>query len=52
MLLVLAFAAVVLWVLGFTVFHVAGAAIHLLLILAAGIAVLHLVRAASTHRVA
>ena len=47
MLMLLAIALLVAWVLGFTVFHVASAAIHLLLILAVVGVVMYFVRAGS-----
>src|SRR5690349_16788867 len=48
MLLILAIVCIVAWALGFTVFHVASAAIHLLLLLAVIGLVVHFMRAAST----
>jgi len=50
MLLLLAVIFGVAWVLGFGVYHVASAAIHLLLILALVSVVLHFVRGVSTRR--
>ena len=50
MLLLLAVIFGVAWVLGFGVYHVASAAIHLLLILALVCVVLHFVRGVSTRR--
>ncbi len=44
MFLILFFVLLVLWVLGFLAFHVAGGLIHLLLIVAVISLVLHLVR--------
>lgn len=44
MLLVIAAALGVLWLLGFTVFHVATGAIHLLIILAVAVAILYFVQ--------
>jgi hypothetical protein len=44
MFLILAIVLAVAWVFGFTVFHVASAAIHLLVILALVSLVLHIVR--------
>jgi hypothetical protein len=44
MLLILAIILALAWVTGFTVFHVAGAAIHLLIVVAVISLVLHLVR--------
>jgi hypothetical protein len=42
--LLIFFILLVLWVLGFTMFHVAGALIHLLLIVAVIALIVHLVR--------
>ena len=47
MILALAIILAVIWLLGFTVFHVASAAIHILLILAVIGVILHFVRAAA-----
>ncbi len=44
MLLILAIILALAWVTGFTVFHVAGAAIHILIVVAVISLVLHLVR--------
>ena len=44
MLLALFFVFLVLWVLGWTTFHVAGAMIHILLVLAVISIILHFVR--------
>lgn len=44
MLLTIAVVLFILWLLGFAVFHVAGALIHLLLIVAVIAIVIHLVR--------
>ena len=44
MLLILAAVLGVLWLLGFVVFHVSTAAIHLVLVAAIGVALFHLVR--------
>jgi hypothetical protein len=44
MLLVLAIVIAVAWLLGFTVFHVASGAIHILLVVAIVAAIVHLVR--------
>jgi hypothetical protein len=44
MLLILAIILAVAWVFGFTVFHVASAAIHILIILAVVSLIAHLVR--------
>jgi hypothetical protein len=44
MLLVLFFVLLVMWVMGFAAFHVAGGLIHLLLVLAVVAIVLHFVR--------
>jgi hypothetical protein len=44
MLLVLALILAIAWVFGFTVFHVASAAIHILIILAVVSLIAHLVR--------
>ena len=44
MFIALFFVLLVAWVMGFTVFHVAGGLIHLLLVVAAISLVLHLVR--------
>ena len=44
MLLILAVILAIAWVFGFTVFHVAGAAIHILLILAVVGVIAHLLR--------
>jgi hypothetical protein len=52
MLIYLAIAIFVLWLLGFGVFHVAGAAVHLLLILAVVALVVYFIRAVSTRTVA
>jgi Family of unknown function (DUF5670) len=46
MILILAIILAVAWLLGFTVFHVASAAIHILLVAAIIGVVLHLVRGA------
>ncbi len=46
MLLILAIALAVVWLLGFTVFHVASAAIHILIALAVIALILHFVRGA------
>lgn len=46
MLLILAIIIAVAWLLGFTVFHVATGAIHILLILAIAALVVHFVRVA------
>jgi hypothetical protein len=51
MLLVLAIILAVAWVLGFTVYHVASAAIHVLLILALVSIVVHFVRRSARTRV-
>jgi len=48
-LLWLALVLVVLWALGFIVFHVAGALIHLLLIIAVIAVIWHFVRGASSR---
>jgi len=45
MLLILAIILGVLWLLGFAVFHIAGGAIHVLLLLAVVGIIVHLVRA-------
>jgi hypothetical protein len=45
MFLVIAAVIAIAWVMGFAVFHVAGAAIHLLLLLALVAVVIHLARA-------
>ncbi|MFT3698318.1 MAG: lmo0937 family membrane protein [Kofleriaceae bacterium] len=50
MLLVLAAILAIAWIFGFTVFHVAGAAIHILLILAVVGLIAHLVRGAAGPR--
>lgn len=50
MLLILAIILAVAWIFGFTVFHVAGAAIHILLILAVVGLIAHLFRAAAGPR--
>jgi hypothetical protein len=47
MLLLIAGVLAVLWLLGFVVFHVSSAAIHLVLIVAAVAVVVHLVRGTS-----
>jgi hypothetical protein len=47
MLLVLAIILAVAWILGFTVFHVASGAIHILLLLAVIGIVVHLIRGRS-----
>ncbi len=44
MLLILAIILALAWIMGFTVFHVAGAAIHILIVVAVISLVLHLVR--------
>lgn len=44
MLLVLAAIIAVAWLLGFTVFHVASGAIHILLLVALVVAIVHLVQ--------
>lgn len=44
MLIVLALILGIAWVLGFTVFHVASAAIHVLIVLAIASVVLHFIR--------
>ncbi len=49
MLLVLAIILAVAWILGFTVFHVASGAIHILLLLAVIGIVVHLVRGRSAR---
>jgi len=49
MFLILAIALAVAWIFGFTVFHVASAAIHLLVILALVSLVLHIVRGGMTR---
>jgi hypothetical protein len=49
MFLILAIILAVAWVFGFTVFHVASAAIHLLIVLALASLVFHLVRGAATR---
>ncbi|HSR99989.1 MAG TPA: lmo0937 family membrane protein [Kofleriaceae bacterium] len=48
MILILAILLAVAWLLGFTVFHVASATIHILLVAAIIGVVLHLVRGASS----
>jgi len=48
MLLILAVIVGVAWLLGFAVFHVAGGAIHLLLLLAVVGIIVHFVRASRT----
>ena len=48
MILILAILLAVAWLAGFTVFHVASATIHILLVLAIIGVVLHLVRGASS----
>ena len=50
MLLTIALILFVLWALGFFAFHVAGGLIHLLLIIAVIVVVLHLVRGAKSLR--
>jgi hypothetical protein len=45
MLILLAVILGVMWLLGFTVFHVASAAIHLLILVAAVLLLLHFIRA-------
>ena len=47
MLLTIAIILVVLWLLGFTVFHVAGSLIHLVLVIAVIMFVVHLLRGRS-----
>ena len=47
MLLTIAVILVILWLLGFTVFHVAGALIHLVLVIAVIVFVLHFLRGRS-----
>jgi len=49
MFIALAIILAVAWVLGFTVFHVASAAIHLLLLVAVAAIVVHFVRGARTR---
>lgn len=51
MLLGLAIVLAIAWVLGFGVFHVASAAIHVLVVLALISLVLHVVRGAGSRRV-
>ena len=48
MLILLALILGIAWVLGFTVFHVASAALHVLIVLAIVSAVLHFVRRSRT----
>jgi len=48
MILILAIILAVAWLLGFTVFHVASAAIHVLLVLAVVGVIVHLVRGHSS----
>jgi len=50
MILILAVIFAVAWLLGFTVFHVASAAIHVLLVLAIASVIVHLVRGRSDHK--
>ena len=50
MLLLLAVIMGIAWVLGFGVYHVASAAIHVLLVLALAAVVLHFVRGTGTRR--
>lgn len=47
MLLTIAIILVILWLLGFTVFHVAGSLIHLVLVVAVIMFVVHLLRGRS-----
>ena len=47
MLLTIAIILVILWLLGFTVFHVAGSLIHLVLVIAVIMFVVHLLRGRS-----
>jgi len=49
MFLVLAIILAVAWICGFTVFHVASAAIHILIALAVISLILHLVQGRSAH---
>jgi hypothetical protein len=48
MFVVIAVLLAIAWIMGFTVFHVSSAAIHLLIILAIASVVVHLVRGRST----
>jgi hypothetical protein len=50
MILILAVILAVAWLLGFVVFHVASAAIHVLLVLAVAGVLAHFVRGASVNR--
>jgi hypothetical protein len=50
MLLVAAFILFVLWLLGFSVFHIAGAAIHLLLVVGVIALVAYVIRAGAARR--
>lgn len=50
MILILAIILAVAWLLGFTVFHVASAAIHVLLVLAVVGVIVHLVRGHSSDQ--
>ena len=50
MLLALAIILGIAWLMGFTVFHVASAAIHLLIVLAIIAAIVHFVQAGRTSR--
>jgi hypothetical protein len=49
MLLILAVLLGIAWLLGFTVFHVASGAIHLLIVLAVIAAIVHFVQGGRTH---
>jgi len=49
MILILAIILAVAWLLGFTVFHVASAAIHVLLVLAIVGVIVHLVRGVGSN---
>jgi hypothetical protein len=51
MLIVLALILGLVWFLGFAVYHVASAGFHLVLLLAAGVAVLYFVQRARRQRV-
>jgi hypothetical protein len=51
MLIILAVILGIAWVMGFTVFHVASAAIHLLVVLAIASLILHFVRGRGTSSV-
>lgn len=50
MLLVIASVLAIAWLLGFTVFHVASGMIHVLILVAAVVLVLHFVRGTRTGR--